>query len=79
MVDMSQPMASSYHPKAVESGWYSWWQQSGVFKPEVNPTGPIYVIPIPPPNVTGSLHLGHAMATSIQDALSRWYANVIVP
>lgn len=70
-------MASAYNPKAVEAGWYAWWQEQGYFKPEVilkkNPNAPLYVIPIPPPNITGSLHVGHAMAISIQDALIRWY------
>ena len=69
-------MLSSYNPKFVEKNWYSWWEAQGFFKPEVildkNPNASMYVIPIPPPNVTGSLHLGHAMATSIQDSLIRW-------
>lgn len=83
--DLSHPMAPSYHPKAVESTWYSWWQSKGFFKPELSqPNAPIYVIPIPPPNVTGSLHLGHALTTSIQDSLIRWkrmqgYAALYVP
>ncbi|KAI8811075.1 tRNA synthetases class I-domain-containing protein [Cladochytrium replicatum] len=76
--DMSRPMADSYNPTAVEAAWYSWWEQSGYFKPKVNADGAlpeegVFVIPIPPPNVTGSLHLGHALTGSIQDSLTRWH------
>jgi valyl-tRNA synthetase len=75
--DMTQPMASSYSPRAVESAWNSWWEKQGYHKPKLQPDGSAspkgtYVIPIPPPNVTGSLHLGHALTVSIQDTLIRW-------
>ncbi|KAI9631190.1 hypothetical protein KEM48_013119 [Puccinia striiformis f. sp. tritici PST-130] len=60
--DMSVPMASGYHPPAVESAWYSWW---------ILPAG-VFVVPAPPPNVTGSLHIGHALTIAIQDTLVRW-------
>ncbi|KAI9468965.1 MAG: valyl-tRNA synthetase [Benjaminiella poitrasii] len=75
--DMSDPMASAYDPRAVESAWYDWWVKEGYFKPEFGPDGNpkpegTFVIPAPPPNVTGSLHIGHALTVSIQDALIRW-------
>ncbi|KAJ3336546.1 hypothetical protein HDU93_002610 [Gonapodya sp. JEL0774] len=75
--DLSAPMASSYNPKAVEAAWYSWWEESGYFKPQLTPEGDsrnegTFVIAIPPPNVTGSLHLGHALTNSIQDTMTRW-------
>ncbi|KAH9456774.1 hypothetical protein Pst134EB_012975 [Puccinia striiformis f. sp. tritici] len=75
--DMSVPMASGYHPPAVESAWYSWWVKSGFFEPEFGPDGKIlpagvFVVPAPPPNVTGSLHIGHALTIAIQDTLVRW-------
>ncbi|KAL7747969.1 valine--tRNA ligase [Sorochytrium milnesiophthora] len=75
--DMSQPMASAYNPKHVEEGWGAWWEQQGFFKPQLTADGNAkpegtYVIPIPPPNITGSLHLGHALTTSIQDCMTRW-------
>ncbi|KAA1080286.1 hypothetical protein PGT21_001188 [Puccinia graminis f. sp. tritici] len=75
--DMSEPMASGYHPPAVESAWYSWWVKSGFFEPEFGPDGKIlpagvFVVPAPPPNVTGSLHIGHALTIAIQDTLVRW-------
>ncbi|KAJ3055362.1 Germin-like protein sub 2 member 1, partial [Quaeritorhiza haematococci] len=70
-------MPASYEPSIVEAGWYAWWEKEGYFKPELsadgNSTLPAgsYVIPIPPPNVTGSLHLGHALTNSIQDCMTR--------
>ena len=76
---MAQPMASGYDPIAVESAWYDWWEAQGFFKPQLTPNGDIkeeglFVIPAPPPNVTGSLHIGHALTTALQDALVRWGA-----
>ncbi|KAG8805237.1 hypothetical protein FRC17_005615, partial [Serendipita sp. 399] len=76
--DMSQPMASGYNPIAVESAWYDWWEAKGYFKPVLDTeTGKAkkegqFVIPLPPPNVTGSLHIGHGLTVAIQDTLIRW-------
>ncbi|CEJ02133.1 Putative Valyl-tRNA synthetase [Rhizopus microsporus] len=75
--DMSDPMANAYDPRAVESAWYDWWVKEGLFKPEFGPDGKpkpegTFVIPAPPPNITGSLHIGHALTVAIQDALIRW-------
>jgi valyl-tRNA synthetase len=64
-------MESTYDPQRVEGRWYERWEQSGVFRPEHNPDGPPFCIVIPPPNVTGSLHLGHALNMTIQDTLTR--------
>ena len=71
------PYTKAYIPKVVESAWDAWWEAQGFFKPEfahgkVKPAGH-FVIPIPPPNVTGKLHCGHALATSLQDVLIRWH------
>ncbi|KAJ3293623.1 hypothetical protein HK104_004319 [Borealophlyctis nickersoniae] len=76
--DVSGGMANAYDPTAVEAAWYDWWEKQGLFKPELTADGKIkpegkFVIPIPPPNVTGSLHLGHALTNSIQDCLTRWH------
>ncbi|KAK7738449.1 hypothetical protein SLS62_011379 [Diatrype stigma] len=54
------PYYSSYHPVAVESAWYSWWEKEGYFKPQFTPEGNVkpegkFVIVVPPPNVTGAL------------------------
>ncbi|WAQ84425.1 hypothetical protein PtA15_4A878 [Puccinia triticina] len=75
--DTRKPMASGYHPPAVEAAWYAWWIKAGFFKPRLTPQGePLpagtFVIPAPPPNVTGSLHIGHALTIAIQDTLIRW-------
>lgn len=70
------PHFQAYSPSAVESSWYSWWEQSGFFKPEASgnkaDSDDKFVIVLPPPNVTGALHCGHALANSLQDALIRW-------
>lgn len=77
LVSLKDPSFSSYDPQAVESSWYDWWVKQGFFKPEytedgkVKPEG-LFVIPAPPPNVTGALHIGHALTVSIQDTLVRW-------
>ncbi len=64
-------MDASYDPQAVESRWYRVWEEAGVFRPEVNPEGEPFSIVIPPPNVTGVLHIGHALNMSIQDVIIR--------
>ncbi len=64
-------MNPTYQPDEVESRWYEVWESSGAFRPEVNPDGEPYTIVIPPPNVTGVLHMGHALDHSIQDVIIR--------
>ena len=76
-VDLSQPMGAGYNPIAVEAAWYDWWNAQGFFAPKLTPDGkPLaegpFVVSFPPPNVTGSLHIGHALTTAIQDTLVRW-------
>ena len=66
------PMAKSYDPKNVETAWYEWWEKEGFFKPTPGSDKPKFVIVIPPPNVTGALHIGHALTNSIQDTIVRW-------
>ena len=62
----------TYDPKSVETRWYQLWEQHGYFHASVTHPGQPYCIVIPPPNVTGSLHVGHALNNSIQDILIRW-------
>ena len=71
--DLSQPMSAGYNPTAVEAAWYDWWEAQGYFKPKEDDGSPTFVMPSPPPNVTGSLHIGHALTTAIQDSLVRWH------
>ena len=64
-------MDKHYDPKAVEAKWYPIWENSGAFKPSGK--GAPYSVVIPPPNVTGILHMGHALNDTIQDVLVRWH------
>jgi valyl-tRNA synthetase len=64
-------LPKAYAPKSVEEKWYSWWEQHGYFYADVEEERRAYCITIPPPNVTGELHMGHALQHSIHDALIR--------
>ena len=66
------PALKAYNPAAVESAWYSWWEKSGFFEPVLG-REKTFVIPAPPPNVTGALHIGHGLTIAIQDSLVRWH------
>jgi len=64
---------SQYSPKGLEEKWYRAWEEAGVFAPQpTSPGEPPFVITLPPPNVTGILHMGHCLGNSIQDTLIRW-------
>ena len=65
-------MEKSYDPKQAETRWYRTWSERGYFHASVAVEGRPYVIVIPPPNITGSLHMGHALNNTIQDILIRW-------
>ena len=70
---MSTPqLDKTYDPKAVEARWYEVWTKQGYFHALPTHPGQPYSIVIPPPNVTGSLHVGHALNHSLQDILIRW-------
>ena len=64
-------MEKSYEPAAIESKWYAAWEATGDFKPHGD--GTPYCILLPPPNVTGTLHMGHAFQQTVMDALSRYH------
>ena len=61
-----------YDPKSFEKKWYEYWEKNGFFHAEVDKSKKPYSIVIPPPNVTGQLHMGHAMDNTLQDILIRW-------
>ncbi|MFQ5894758.1 MAG: valine--tRNA ligase [Nitrospinota bacterium] len=61
-----------YDPRVAESKWYAFWRERGYFHAEPADARPPYSIVIPPPNVTGSLHMGHALNNTLQDILVRW-------
>ena len=81
--------ADKYNSVEVESGWYEWWKTNGFFEENASSSssssnhqgGPTtqqadskrFTMILPPPNVTGTLHLGHALTVTIQDALVRWH------
>ncbi len=76
----SSEMDKIYDPQATEKRLYEWWESQGYFKPETqlerglaDPAGPAWCITMPPPNVTGALHLGHAMTAAVEDMMTRYY------
>jgi valyl-tRNA synthetase len=69
---MSQELAKAYDPKDVEPRWYAYWEEHGFFRADPTSERPAFVIVIPPPNVTGSLHIGHAFTNTLQDVIIRW-------
>ena len=68
-----QELSSKYDPKEVEERWYQLWEARGDFACDPASQKPAYSIVIPPPNVTGSLHIGHALNNTLQDLLARWH------
>jgi valyl-tRNA synthetase len=76
--DLSAAMQDAYHPMQVEAAWNAWWEKKGYFsadnvKAAAAGADEKFVICLPPPNVTGSLHLGHALTCAIEDGLARWH------
>ncbi|XP_048593948.1 valine--tRNA ligase, mitochondrial 1-like [Brassica napus] len=69
---LSSQMAKQYSPAAVEKSWYAWWEKSDLFKADAKSSKPPFAIVLPPPNVTGVLHIGHALTVAIEDTLIRW-------
>ncbi|WP_180126277.1 MULTISPECIES: valine--tRNA ligase [unclassified Acinetobacter] len=70
MTDSAQNIATTYDPTEIEKKWYKTWEERGYFKPSQK--GDSFCIMIPPPNVTGSLHMGHGFNNAIMDALTRY-------
>src|SRR5687768_3899223 len=68
-----QDMPANFDFKGSEERIYKWWEGNGWFKPEVNgKDAESFVVPMPPPNVTGALHLGHALFSSLEDLMTRY-------
>jgi valyl-tRNA synthetase len=63
----------AYEPGKIEKRWYDLWLKQGYFAPEIDPKKKPFVIIMPPPNVTGELHLGHALTTTLEDIMVRWH------
>ena len=63
---------AQYSPEGIETKWYAAWEEAGLFGPDESLPGEPFVITLPPPNVTGILHMGHCLGNSVQDTLIRW-------
>jgi valyl-tRNA synthetase len=63
---------TAYDPQAIEAGWYARWEKSGLFTADARSKKPKYTICLPPPNVTGELHMGHALNGTVQDIWARY-------
>jgi valyl-tRNA synthetase len=70
---MPRELAKAYDPKQIEARWAEYWVKEQLFRADPTAPGPVFSIVIPPPNVTGSLHIGHMLEHSEIDALTRWY------
>ena len=67
-------MDKTYDPKAIEARWYEHWENAGYFKPQhMDESVEPFCIMLPPPNVTGTLHMGHAFNNTIMDTLTRYH------
>ncbi|MCC7080714.1 MAG: valine--tRNA ligase [Burkholderiales bacterium] len=71
-VSPSMDLAKSFEPQDIERSWYQRWEAAGYFRAGFNPENPSYCILLPPPNVTGTLHMGHAFQHTLMDALIRY-------
>ena len=69
---MPKELPPQYNPKDVEDKWYKLWEKKGFFQARIDKKKKPYTIVIPPPNITGQLHMGHALNNTIQDILIRW-------
>ncbi|HEY2459316.1 MAG TPA: valine--tRNA ligase [Candidatus Acidoferrum sp.] len=70
---MAREIAKAYEPQQIEPRWAEFWVREELFKADVNAPGPVFSIVIPPPNVTGSLHIGHMLDHTEIDILTRWH------
>jgi valyl-tRNA synthetase len=69
---MPDELSTRYEPKSIEQNWYQFWEKGEFFTPELDRERPKFSIVIPPPNVTGRLHIGHALVNTLQDIVVRW-------
>ena len=72
MKEDKKELAKAYEAKTVDSKWYAFWEKNGFFKADPHSKKAPFCIVIPPPNVTGVLHMGHALVNTLQDILIRW-------
>lgn len=70
---LASEMEKDYQPKEVQREWYEWWVKQGYFKADASSNKEKFAMVIPPPNVTGKLHIGHALTTAAEDAITRYH------
>ncbi|WP_283148094.1 valine--tRNA ligase [Silvimonas soli] len=68
-----EQLAKSFEPAAIEASWYPRWESANYFSPSMDLNAPSFCIQLPPPNVTGTLHMGHAFNQTIMDGLTRYH------
>ena len=66
-------LEKSFDPRGIESRWYPFWESKGYFKAGFDPARPSFCIQLPPPNVTGTLHMGHAFQQTLMDVMIRYH------
>jgi valyl-tRNA synthetase len=71
--EMAREIAKAYEPQQIEPRWAEYWVKEELFRADPNAPGPVFSIVIPPPNVTGSLHIGHMLEHTEIDILTRWH------
>ncbi|MCS7251089.1 MAG: class I tRNA ligase family protein, partial [Thermoflexus sp.] len=73
MTKAKKTLPKTFHPREIEEPIYEWWERQGFFIPKVDPSKLPFVISMPPPNVTGELHMGHAMFVTLEDLMIRYH------
>src|SRR6059036_2987274 len=73
MYRMAREIAKAYEPQQIEPQWADFWVKEALFQADANAPGPVFSIVIPPPNVTGSLHIGHMLEHTEIDVTIRWH------
>src|SRR5262249_59283581 len=68
----SRIMEKSFEPSRVEPRWRRFWEEKGLFRADPSSDRPVFCMVIPPPNITGRLHVGHGLNNALQDTLARW-------
>src|SRR6516164_8412733 len=68
---MKAKIPKTYNPQEVEGRWYQWWESKGFFRADAKSQKPSFVMMMPPPNVTGSLHMGHMLNHTVHDVIAR--------
>ena len=72
-IEQKEELSRAYEPREVEDRIYQFWSKKGYFTPKIDRSKKPFVIIMPPPNVTGELHLGHALTATLEDIMTRWH------